>query len=151
MLLVILYIQLQYDPQFITTGLCTVPLSDAIPPSLQTTDLSNELSELQSNLQAAVKQWQQDRPSYPEESSIIDLVQDGAVATLLQLMERKELTHSVHKLHVYRRKWRGDVFGSSDDDDVDVLFYLFARHLAERQEGQGEAFSTQLHTIHCNL
>ena len=117
------YVQLQYDPQYNTTGLCTVPLQHAIPPSLQTTDLSNELSELQSNLQAAVKQWQQDRPSYPEESSIIDLVQDGAVATLLQLMERKELTHSVHKLHVYRRKWRGDVFGSSDDDDLDVLFY----------------------------
>ena len=62
-----------------------------------------------------------------------------------------ELTHSVHKLHVYRLKWRGDVFGSSDDDDVDVLFYLFARHLAERQEGQGEVMCSQLRTIHCSL
>ena len=118
----------------VATANRTIPLL----PLLQTTDLSNELSELQSNLQTAVKQWQQDRPSYPEESSIIDLVQDGAAATLLQLMEQKQLTLSVHKLHIYRRKWRGDVFGSSDDDDVDVLFYLYARHLAERQEGQGE-------------
>ena len=61
----------------VATANRTIPLL----PLLQTTDLSNELSELQSNLQTAVKQWQQDRPSYPEESSIIDLVQDGAVAT----------------------------------------------------------------------
>ena len=74
-------------------------------------------------------------------------MQDGAVATLLQLMEQKELTHTVHKLHVYRRKWRGEVFGSGDDDDVDVLFYLYARHLAEKQEGQGEVIPSVVYSI----
>ena len=68
-------------------------------------------------------------------------------------MEQKQLTLSVHKLHIYRRKWRGDVFGSSDDDDVDVLFYLYARHLAEKQEGQGEGMGHFTHAIsivaHC--
>ena len=68
-------------------------------------------------------------------------------------MEQKQLTLSVHKLHIYRRKWRGDVFGSSDDDDMDVLFYLYARHLAERQEGQGEGMGHLAHAlsivVHC--
>ena len=68
-------------------------------------------------------------------------------------MEQKQLTLSVHKLHIYRRKWRGDVFGSSDDDDVDVLFYLYARHLAERQEDQGEGMGHLAHAlsivVHC--
>ena len=48
---------------------------------------------------------------------------------------------------------RGDVFGSSDDDDVDVLFYLYARHLAEKQEGQGEGMGHFTHAlsivVHC--
>ena len=129
----------------VVTANRTIPVP--LLPLLQTIDLSNELSELQSNLQTAVKQWQQDRPSYPEESSIIDLVQDGAAATLLQLMEQKQLTLSVHKLHIYRRKWRGDIFGLSADADVDVLFYLYARHLAERQEGQGEGMGHLKHKI----
>ena len=35
-----------------------------------------------------------------------------------------------------RKHWRGEEsFGSSDEDDMDVLFYIYARYATDRQEG----------------
>ena len=40
------------------------------------------------------------------------------------------------KLCISRRHGhRTEVFGSTEDDDVDCLFYIYARYLTDRQEG----------------
>ena len=36
---------------------------------------------------------------------------------------------------LYRKRWKGDVFGSSEEDDVDVLFSIYSKYLVYRTEG----------------
>lgn len=39
-------------------------------------------------------------------------------------------------LSLSRRQSRGlEMFGSTEDDDVDCLFYVYAKYITDRQEG----------------
>lgn len=38
-------------------------------------------------------------------------------------------------LSCYRKRWKGDVFGSSEEDDVDALFSIYSKYLVYRTEG----------------
>ena len=64
-------------------------------------------------------------------------IKELTTSELLSLMESKKLFEAVDKLHYFRRVWRNEAFGQSDEDDLDVLFYMYAHHIAEKQEGPG--------------
>ena len=91
-------------------------------------------------LRTAVTKWQKDPPSKDLElaKDQVPIQQSVAINQLLDLIEKKQFFEVVNELHVYRRIWRGSVFGSTNDHDLPALFYLYARYLAEKQEGPGK-------------
>ena len=110
------------------------------PPPQPTTDLSSELSEVRQGLLTAVNKWQSERPiTEIETDQDEEFNRDSLISELILMMERKKLYEAVNKLHYFRRKWRNEAFGQSDEDDLDVLFYMYAHYLAERQEGPGQS------------
>ena len=38
-------------------------------------------------------------------------------------------------MFLFRKRWKGDVFGSSEEDDVDALFSIYSKYLVYRTEG----------------
>lgn len=103
-----------------------------------TIDLSAELSEVRLNLSKAVNKWQMERPVSDIKVDDEDVyIKELTTSELLSLMESKKLFEAVDKLHYFRRVWRNEAFGQSDEDDLDVLFYMYAHHIAEKQEGPG--------------
>lgn len=107
----------------------------------QTTDLCRELTEIKQGSEEAVMVISRG-PSPPlKDHSERDIEQlmslSEAIRTLEDTLTQKQYLKSVQLLHSIRKQWkREEVFGANEDDDVDCLFFLYARYLTDRQEGK---------------
>ena len=60
-----------------------------------------------------------------------------AVRILEDTLSQKQYLRAIQLLHVIRKNWKEeDVFGSDEEDDVDCLFFVYARYATDRQEGE---------------
>ena len=60
-----------------------------------------------------------------------------ALRTLEDALAQRQCLRAVQLLHTMRKQWkREEVFGAGEEDDVDCLFYIYARYISDRQEGE---------------
>jgi hypothetical protein len=60
-----------------------------------------------------------------------------AVRALEDSLSQRQCLRAVQLLHSMRKQWkREEVFGTGEDDDVDCLFFIYARYVSDRQEGE---------------
>ena len=74
-----------------------------------------------------------DDHTYLEVSNMAD-----AVRLLEDMLSQHQYLKTVRLLHIIRKQWKGEgEFGSmEEEDDVDCLFFIYARYLADQQEGE---------------
>jgi len=59
-----------------------------------------------------------------------------AVRALEDSLQHRDFLRAVQLLHAVRKHWKNEeVFGSSEGDDIDCLFFIYARFLTNEQEG----------------
>ena len=135
-------------------------LSEALISPLQMCETCRELTEVSAAVEEAVMVASRG-PSPPllDHASLTELQAMGgeadATAALEECVGRRQYLRAVQLLHTIRwgplfaggvvchmtsvcgcrKQWPGAVFGSSDEDDVDSLFFIYARQLLASQEG----------------
>ena len=61
--------------------------------------------------------------------------QDTALQQLTDRLMNKDIEQAVHLLRTFREKFGSEIFGKSDDDNLDTLLTLFCRQTAEKDVG----------------
>ena len=57
-----------------------------------------------------------------------------AIGSLEDTLGQQQYHKAVQMLHTVRKQWKGEEgLGASEDDDVDCLFFIYARYVADRQ------------------
>ncbi|XP_063955306.1 protein furry homolog [Lytechinus pictus] len=78
---------------------------------------------------------------------------EAAVVTLTNHLGRRDVRRALRFLHVYRSMWSGELFGSSEEDDQDVLLALLCKQLADGRSGvlvisrSGQELQTACHKL----
>ncbi|XP_041471022.1 protein furry homolog isoform X2 [Lytechinus variegatus] len=78
---------------------------------------------------------------------------EAAVVTLTNHLGRRDVRRALRILHVYRSMWSGELFGSSEEDDQDVLLALLCKQLADGRSGvlvisrSGQELQTACHKL----
>ncbi len=77
-----------------------------------------------------------DVPPYYEVKQLSTLSE--AVSSLEDSLSQHQYLKAVQILHVARKQWNGekDLGTLEEEDDVDCLFFIYARYLSDRQEGE---------------
>ena len=59
-----------------------------------------------------------------------------AIRVLEDMLSQHHYPKAVQLLRTIRKQWKGEgEFGSMEEDDVDCLFFIYARYVCDRQEG----------------
>jgi hypothetical protein len=113
--------------------------------------MSQELAEVRAGVEESVRLLGR------VPSPLLELVTQP-FAEALQVLEdtltQKQWSRAVQLLRAIRRQNRDlDVLGGSEDDDVDCLFFIYARFLTDNQEGVVSITSenSQLSDVHSRL
>ncbi len=57
-----------------------------------------------------------------------------AIGALEDTLGQRQYLKAVQLLHTVRKQWKGEEeLGTGEDDDVDCLFFIYARYMADRQ------------------
>ena len=77
-----------------------------------------------------------DKPPYYEVEQLSTLSE--AVSSLEDSLSQHQYLKAVQILHVARKQWNGEkeLDMLEEEDDVDCLFFIYARYLSDRQEGE---------------
>ncbi len=76
-----------------------------------------------------------DKPPYYEVEQLSSLSE--AVSSLEDSLSQHQYLKAVQILRVARKQWNGEELGAlEEEDDVDCLFFIYARYLSDRQEGE---------------
>ena len=108
---------------------------------IQVTDICRELTEIKQDCDEAVLSISRG-PSPPPgdytEKEVEQMVGvSDAVRALEDSLAQRQCLRAVQLLHTMRKQWkREEVFGTGEDDDVDCLFFIYARYISDRQEGE---------------
>jgi hypothetical protein len=131
-----------------------IKLLDSLQPYLATcggVEMSQELAEVRAGVEESVRLLGR------VPSPLLELVTQP-FAEALQVLEdtltQKQWSRAVQLLRAIRRQNRDlDVLGGSEDDDVDCLFFIYARFLTDNQEGVVSITSenSQLSDVHSRL
>ena len=107
-------------------------------------DLRGELTELIQGCSEAVLSLTRgsspplDDHSYSEVEQLHSM--EAAVSSLEDALSQHQHLKAVQLLHTMRKQWKGEeVLGVSEEDDVDCLFFIYARYVVDRQGGCGLA------------
>lgn len=108
---------------------------------LQVADICRELTEIKQGCDEAVLTISRGPSPPPGDYSEKEVEQMVGVPDALRALEdtlaQRQCLRAVQLLHTMRKQWkREEVFGSSEDDDVDCLFFIYARYISDRQEGE---------------
>lgn len=63
------------------------------------------------------------------------LTKDAATQLLVEKLTEKETEGSIHLLRAFREKFGGDLFGESNEDNVECLVSIYCKHVAEKNFG----------------
>ncbi|XP_033646304.1 protein furry homolog-like isoform X1 [Asterias rubens] len=103
--------------------------------ALQVTDYSQDVSAAKDELIQASEELESGQASLSPEVDTSKMTPETALRTLAEHLGNRQLRLALRLLHVYRSMWSGDMFGSSEEDDLDVLLALFCKHLSEGKTG----------------
>lgn len=57
-----------------------------------------------------------------------------AISSLEDILGQRQHLKAVQLLRAMRKQWKGEEFlGTAEDDDVDCLFFIYARYMTDRQ------------------
>lgn len=100
-------------------------------------DLRGELTELIRGCNDAVLSLSRgaspplDDHSYSEVEQLHSMAE--AVSALEDTLGQRQHLKAIQLLHTMRKQWKGeDVLGTQEDDDVDCLFFIYTRYVADR-------------------
>ena len=103
-------------------------------------DSRDELTDLIQGCGEALVSLSRGSPPPLDDNSYNEVEQhslNSAVRTLEDLLSQRHYLKAVQLLHTVRKQWKGEeVLGTAEDDDIDCLFFIYARYVADRQEGQ---------------
>ncbi|XP_029213132.2 LOW QUALITY PROTEIN: protein furry homolog [Acropora millepora] len=99
-------------------------------------DLSQEVSEIRRELSSILENPTTEE-SYLSKSFTGDepLTKDAATQLLVEKLTEKETEGSIHLLRAFREKFGGDLFGESNEDNVECLVSIYCKHVAEKNIG----------------
>ena len=108
---------------------------------MQVTDICRELTEIKQDCDEAVLSISRGPSPPPGDYSEKEVEQmvgvSDAVRALEDSLAQRQCLRAVQLLHTMRKQWkREEVFGTGEDDDVDCLFFVYARYISDRQEGE---------------
>ncbi|XP_072557532.1 protein furry homolog isoform X2 [Paramormyrops kingsleyae] len=95
-------------------------------------NMSQELSDLKSNLRAAAASV------VAKESPSLDPIfssSEAAVQAVLESLKNNQLTATIQYIRHCRRTWPNDIFGSNSEDEVQTLLNIYFRHQTLGQTG----------------
>lgn len=107
----------------------------------QVADICRELTEIKQDCDEAVLSISRGPSPPPGDYSEKEVEQMVGVPDALRALEdslaQRQCLRAVQLLHTMRKQWkREEVFGTSEEDDVDCLFFIYARYISDRQEGE---------------
>ncbi|XP_038055333.1 protein furry homolog-like isoform X2 [Patiria miniata] len=108
---------------------------NAARQALKVTDYSQDVSAAKEELIQASEELESGQASLSPEVDTSRMSPETALRTLAEHLGNRQLRLALRLLHVYRSMWSGDLFGSSEEDDLDVLLALFCKHLSEGKTG----------------
>ena len=108
---------------------------------IQVTDICRELTEIKQDCDEAVLSISRGPSPPPGDYSEKEVEQMVGVSDAMRALEdslaQRQCLRAVQLLHTMRKQWkREEVFGTGEDDDVDCLFFIYARYISDRQEGE---------------
>ncbi|GFV46815.1 protein furry homolog [Trichonephila clavipes] len=98
-------------------------------------DLSQDITSVKNEVIRAVEDTESDRLSPSEQPDVSSLSQQEAEAILLELVHTRKWDKAIRHLHCYRAMFPGTIFGNSEEDDIDVILGIYAKHLCENRTG----------------
>ncbi|XP_065885600.1 protein furry homolog isoform X2 [Dysidea avara] len=99
-------------------------------------DISEELTMMQNNLESVIgtNPSPSDQQQQQLTASVAVMTRSQAIRKLEELLSKKQALDCVLYLRSMRKRWKGDVFGSSDEDDIDALFSIYSNYLVCHNE-----------------
>lgn len=98
-------------------------------------DLSQDITAVKNEVVRAVEDTESDRLSPSEQPDVSSLSQQEAEAILVDLVHTRKWGKAIRHLHCFRNMFPGSLFGNSEEDDVDVILGIYAKHLCENRTG----------------
>ena len=73
-------------------------------------------------------------------------LQPEASSDVIRILEdclsQKQWSRAVQLLRAARRQYKDmEMFGNSEDDDVECLFFIYAKYLTDKQAGKNQRYS----------
>lgn len=98
-------------------------------------DLSQDITSVKNEVLRAVEDTESDRLSPSEQPDLTSLSQAEAETILHELVHSRKWGKAIRHLHCYRAMFPASIFGNSEEDDIEVMLSIFAKHLCENRTG----------------
>lgn len=103
---------------------------------LQVNDLTQEVTEIRREVSSVLEHpLTEDTTFVKNYLNTEPLTRDSAVQVLVEKLCSRDLDRSIHLLRAFREKLGGEVFGISDEDNLDSLVSFYCKHVAEKNVG----------------
>lgn len=103
---------------------------------LQVNDLTQEVTEIRREVSSVLEHpLTEDTTFVKNYLNTEPLTRDSAVQVLVEKLCSRDLDRSIHLLRAFREKFGGEVFGISDEDNLDSLVSFYCKHVAEKNVG----------------
>uniref|UniRef100_A0A8C8DGH2 Protein furry C-terminal domain-containing protein n=1 Tax=Oryzias sinensis TaxID=183150 RepID=A0A8C8DGH2_9TELE len=114
-----------------------IEMVHAISSVPELTDMSQELSQLKSNLRIAAASVTADEIAVCESSRSgpVFSSSEAAVQAILENMKIKDFQTAIRCIRECRTAWPNDIFGAHSEDEVQTLLNIFFRHQTLGQTG----------------
>lgn len=97
-------------------------------------DMSQDITSVKNEVLRAVEDTESDRLSPSEQPDLSSLSQQEAETILHELVHSRKWGKAIRHLHCYRAMFPASIFGNSEEDDIDVMLGIFAKHLCENRQ-----------------
>ncbi|XP_057206794.1 protein furry homolog isoform X3 [Triplophysa rosa] len=102
-------------------------------PELQ--NMSSELNDLRSNLQAASLAGEPAAECKDSNDESTYSSSEAAVQAILESLRNSEFSRAIHHIRECRKMWPSDIFGSSSENEIQTLLNIYFRHQTLGQTG----------------
>ena len=96
-------------------------------------DLTPQVSQVRKEINTALEHLAFEETSFIE--SVEPESMEQTVQKVVDSLDTKKYEKAVQLLRVCREKLRGEVFGSSDEDNVEALTALYCKYTADKNQG----------------
>ncbi|KAA0702151.1 Protein furry -like protein [Triplophysa tibetana] len=98
-------------------------------------NMSSELNDLRSNLQAASLGGEPAAECKDSNADSTYSSSEAAVQAILESLKDSEFYRAIHHIRECRKMWPSDIFGSSSENEIQTLLNIYFRHQTLGQTG----------------